>query len=91
MTTICLNMIVKNEERVLGRCLSSVKRLIDYYVIVDTGSTDKTKEVIAKELEGIPGEVHDRPWVNFGHNRTEAIKLAVGKADYLMVWTPMMK
>lgn len=85
MTTICLNMIVKNEERVLGRCLSSVKHLIDYYVIVDTGSTDKTKEVIAKELEGIPGEVHERPWVNFGHNRTEAIKLAVGKADYLMV------
>ena len=85
MTTICLNMIVKNEAHVIARCLKSVRHMIDYYVIVDTGSTDTTKEVILENLVGIPGEIVDRPWVNFGHNRTEAIQLAKGKADYLLV------
>ena len=37
-------MIVKNEESVLERCLDSVKNLMDEIVIVDTGSTDRTKE-----------------------------------------------
>jgi glycosyltransferase involved in cell wall biosynthesis len=40
MKTICLNMIVKGESRVIQRALASVKHLIDYWVIVDTGSTD---------------------------------------------------
>src|SRR5271154_675638 len=83
--TICLNMIVKNESRVIARCLKSVLPLIDSYVIIDTGSIDDTKAIVRKELDGIPGEIHDRPWVNFGHNRTEAITLALGKADYLLV------
>jgi len=74
--SICLCMIVKDEEETLPRSLPSVKPFITHYCIVDTGSTDKTKEVIAKELEGIPGVVHDRPWVNWGHNRSEAINLA---------------
>ena len=43
---ICLNMIVKDESRVIRRCLESVKPLIDYWVIVDTGSTDGTQEII---------------------------------------------
>ena len=85
MTTICLNMIVKNESRVIARCLRSVRHLIDCYVIVDTGSTDDTKEIIERELEGVPGEVYDRPWVDFGHNRSEAIQLAAGRSEYLLV------
>ena len=85
MTTICLNMIVKNEAHCIARCLASARKLIDYYVIVDTGSSDDTKKVIQEALEGIPGEIIDRPWVDFGHNRTEALHLALGKADYLMV------
>lgn len=47
MITISLCMIVKNEEQVLGRCLDSVKALVDEIVIVDTGSTDRTKEIAA--------------------------------------------
>lgn len=38
-------MIVKNEEAVLARCLDSVKDIVDEIIIVDTGSTDKTKEI----------------------------------------------
>lgn len=85
---ICLNMIVKNETRVLGRLFRSVKDYIDYYVIVDTGSSDGTQGFIRQWMgdAGIEGEVHERPWVNFGHNRQEALELAVaaGRAAWLL-------
>lgn len=45
MITISLCMIVKNEEEVLDRCLSSIADLMDEIIIVDTGSTDRTKEI----------------------------------------------
>jgi glycosyltransferase involved in cell wall biosynthesis len=83
--TVCLNMIVKNESQVIEKCLASVKPLIDYYVIVDTGSTDNTQEVIKNCLKGIPGELHERPWVNFAHNRNEALAFAKDKGDYLLL------
>jgi glycosyltransferase involved in cell wall biosynthesis len=82
--SICLNMIVKDEARVIERCLASVRPFIDHWVIVDTGSSDDTPQRIAVALAGIPGELHHRPWRNFGHNRSEALDLARGKADYLL-------
>jgi glycosyltransferase involved in cell wall biosynthesis len=81
---ICLNMIVKNESHVIERAIASVKSLIDYWVIVDTGSSDGTQEVIRKALEDMPGELYERPWRDFGYNRTEALELAKGKADYML-------
>ena len=78
-------MIVKNEARVIERCLSSVRDLIDTWVISDTGSTDGTQDLIRAALAGIPGELHEEPWVNFGHNRTMNISHAYGKADYLLL------
>ncbi|HEY6728680.1 MAG TPA: glycosyltransferase [Polyangiaceae bacterium] len=87
-TNICLSMIVKNEEKVLPRLFRSLKDAIDYYVIVDTGSTDGTIALIQREMAayGIDGEVHERPWVNFGVNRQQALDLAVeaNKADWLL-------
>ena len=81
-------MIVKNETKVLPRLFRSLKDYIDYYVIVDTGSTDDTIALIKREMGeyGIPGEVHERPWVNFGVNRTQALELAVAadKAEWLL-------
>jgi glycosyltransferase involved in cell wall biosynthesis len=82
--TICLNMIVKNESSVIRRCLASVIRLIDYWVIVDTGSTDGTQRIIRECLAPIGGELHERPWVNFAYNRNEALLLAQNKGDYLL-------
>jgi tetratricopeptide (TPR) repeat protein len=82
--TVCLNMIVKDEAHVIRRCLESVRPAIDHWVIVDTGSTDGTQDTVRKCLAGVPGELHERPWRNFGHNRTEALGLARGKADYLL-------
>jgi glycosyltransferase involved in cell wall biosynthesis len=82
--SICLNMIVKNESKVIQRCLDSVKGMIDYWVIVDTGSTDGTQTIIKECLQDIPGELHEREWKDFGHNRNEALALARNKADYLL-------
>ncbi|MBH0231513.1 glycosyltransferase family 2 protein [Halobacillus yeomjeoni] len=53
MSTISLCMIVKNEEEVLANCLSSVKDICDEIIIVDTGSTDKTKEIAEQFTEHI--------------------------------------
>lgn len=78
-------MIVKNESHVITRCLDSVKDLIDTWVIVDTGSSDGTQDKIREHLEEIPGELYERPWVDFGHNRNEAMELAQGKSDYLLL------
>ena len=44
MISVSLCMIVKNEEDVLERCLKSVAGLVDEIIIVDTGSTDRTRE-----------------------------------------------
>lgn len=70
---ITLGMIVKDEERIIQRCLDSVKDHITGYVIIDTGSTDATKKIIEETLEGIPGKILDRPWVDFGFNRSELV------------------
>ena len=83
-STICLNMIVKDETNVIRRCLESVKPLIDTWVIVDTGSTDGTQELVKEILKDIPGVLHERPWVDFGHNRNEALAYAREKADYIL-------
>ena len=75
---ICLTMIVKNETAVLPRLFNSLKNIINYYVIVDTGSTDGTPLFIKQWMdnEGIKGEVHSHDWVNFGFNRNQALQYA---------------
>jgi FkbM family methyltransferase len=83
--SVCLTMIVKDETAVIERCLRSVRPFIDCWSIVDTGSTDGTQRLIATTLASLPGELHERPWKDFGHNRTEALTLARAFADYSLV------
>lgn len=78
-------MIVKNESAVIGRCLAAVRGLIDTWVISDTGSTDGTQDAIRAALDGVPGELYDEPWVDFGHNRSLNLRHARGRADYLLL------
>ena len=59
MITISLCMIVKNEEEVLADCLSSVQDIVDEMIIVDTGSTDQTKEI----AHSFSAKVLDFEWV----------------------------
>jgi len=82
--TICLNMIVKNESRVIKRCLASVKPIIDCWAIIDTGSTDGTQEIIKEYMKDIEGELQEDKWVNFEYNRNRALQLAENKADYIL-------
>ena len=60
MVTISLCMIVKNEEKILERCLDSVADLVDEIVIADTGSTDATREIARRYTE----KVYDFPWTD---------------------------
>lgn len=60
MTTISLCMIVKNEEAVLERCLESIADLMDEIIIVDTGSTDRTKEIASRYTS----KIYDYKWIN---------------------------
>lgn len=78
-------MIVKDEAPVIERCLDSVKPFIDHWVIVDTGSTDGTQDLVRQHLGSIPGTLYERPWKHFGHNRTEALELARDTADYTFI------
>lgn len=73
MKTVSLCMIVKNEESNLGRCLASIKNHVDEIIIVDTGSTDRTKE-IAREHGAI---VYEHPWNNsFSEARNVSLRYA---------------
>lgn len=68
-------LIVKNEEKNLPRCLNSVKGIADEYIIVDTGSTDQTKQVAAS----FGAKVFDFPWNNdFSAAKNEALAQAGG-------------
>lgn len=79
MCTISLCMIVKNEEAVLGRCLESVAALVDEIIIVDTGSTDATKEIARQFTD----KLFDFLWVDdFAAARNFSFDQASG--DYCM-------
>lgn len=75
-TTISLCMIVKNEEAVLERCLHTASKLVDEIVIVDTGSTDGTRDIAAR----FTANIHPFVWVqDFAAARNEALKHASGE------------
>ena len=80
---IGLCMIVKDEAHVMRRCLDSVKPLLDYVLVEDTGSSDGTQDIIRAWLaeHGIPGEVVDVSWRDFAWNRSHALELLRARAD----------
>lgn len=89
MKTIGLCMIVKNEAAIIERCLDSVRPLIDFVLVEDTGSTDGTQEVIRSWLDRhhLAGRVFDEPWRDFAHNRSRALEelRKLGTVDYALI------
>ncbi|MBQ9142983.1 MAG: glycosyltransferase family 2 protein [Lachnospiraceae bacterium] len=79
MVTISLCMIVKNEEAVLARCLDTVADLVDEIIIVDTGSTDRTKEIATLYTD----KLYDFEWVDdFSKARNFAFSKATKEYIY---------
>lgn len=60
MATISACLIVKNEEQVLDRCLQCLQPIVDEIIIVDTGSSDRTKEI----AKAYTDKIYDFEWVN---------------------------
>lgn len=80
--TIGLVMIVRDEEAALPATLAAVKPLISSWTVVDTGSEDRTRDVVREHLDGIPGRFVQRAWEGFAASRNAALDLARGSADY---------
>jgi hypothetical protein len=76
MKSIGLCMIAKNEMHVMRRCLESVLPILDYVLVVDTGSDDGTPSVVRHILatRNMAGEVVEEPWQDFAFNRTFALR-----------------
>ena len=71
-----LILMVKNESRILKRCLESVEGVVDAFCITDTGSTDNTVEIANEFLKTRTGIVATSEWKNFGYNRTVSFNVA---------------
>lgn len=86
---LCLNMIVKNEAARIERALASAAPHISKYVILDTGSTDGTPELIRTFFgkRAIPGQVVKGTFKNFEQARNDALQAArtIGGWDYLLL------
>lgn len=88
--TMVLAMIVRNEEKNMVRLLTSLKNVVDFICITDTGSTDNTvkcTEDWCKE-NNIPCIFHFEPFKNFGYNRTMSVinaKKSFPHADYALL------
>ena len=79
MYSVSLCMIVKNEEAVIGRCLESVQGMVDEIIIVDTGSEDRTKEIVERYTD----KIYDFSWRDdFAAARNYSFSLASG--DFIL-------
>ena len=90
---LCLNMIVKNESRIIERLLQTVLPVIDTYCICDTGSSDDTPKKIRDFMSkhNKPGIVFTEPFKNFGYNRSVALKRADDWGEYVLLLDADMK
>jgi GT2 family glycosyltransferase/tetratricopeptide (TPR) repeat protein len=81
LADISLCMIVRNEERVIADCLKSALPFFSQIIVVDTGSTDRTKEI----CRDLGAEVYEIPWPDsFAEARNESLKHAKGKWVFWM-------
>jgi tetratricopeptide (TPR) repeat protein len=72
---LALVMIVKDEAHTLPRTLMPLRQYIDYYYILDTGSTDGTLQAIRDAL-GENGEIWEEPFIDYGTSRNRVMDIA---------------
>lgn len=84
--SICFATMCKNEEHCIEETLESVYKYIDYWIVCDTGSTDKTCDIITNffNKKNIPGELFVDDWVSFECNKTKLFERCYKKTDYIM-------
>ena len=87
LPTMCLNMIVKNESKIITRLFDSVLSIIDTYCICDTGSTDDTVNIIKQyfDSKNIKGVVVTEPFKDFAYNRNFALQSCLGLSDFVLL------
>lgn len=79
--TVSLCLMARNEEENLAACLQSAADLVDETIVVDTGSTDSTRDLAGK----LGAQVFEFPWVNdFAAARNECIRQATGDFIFWM-------
>ena len=85
--TVALAAIVKNEQDEISSMIKSCCSLVDYVLVLDTGSTDKTIDIAQKTLEQmlIPHSIHCTTFVDFSHARNMAISLVPEGIDWLLM------
>jgi hypothetical protein len=79
-----LAMIVKNEEHTLPRLAASLDGQLDHWVIVDTGSTDRTVEVVREVFAGVDGKIVEDEWRGYGPSRNVALEAARAHCDFVL-------
>ena len=82
---VCLAMIVKDAGPGFGNVLTANLPFFDYWVILDTGSTDGTQEIIKQTLHQKRGKLYEEPFVNFKVSRNRCLDLAGTVCQFILM------
>ena len=82
---LALVMIVKNEARSIKETIASVKGFVDRWLVLDTGSTDGTQDLVREAFGELPGRVVEEDFVDFGTTRNRALELLGTEATFSLM------
>lgn len=83
--TLGLVMIVRNEAHGIADTLDTIKPHIQYWTILDTGSTDGTQEIVRQTMSGVPGDLREGPFEDFSTARNLALELHGEKTTFTLM------
>jgi glycosyltransferase involved in cell wall biosynthesis len=86
MGRVVLILMVKNESKIIERCMKSVEGLVDAFCVTDTGSTDNTCDIVREFLKTHEGCLTTCEWKDFGHNRTISVQSAQTYLTKVLNW-----
>ena len=83
---LVLILMVKNESRIIRRCMESVDGIVDAFCVCDTGSTDDTRDIVKDFLSTRRGCLTETAWKNFGESRTVSFEAARDYVSSVLTW-----